>query len=67
MPNQTIAQQKQLKRAGFMLNAANNPPSIKYPPLSVEQVNPIGGVIAGVLIGLLCIAAVAVAFYSFIF
>lgn len=64
---QTIAQKNALKKTGFMLNAANNPPCIKYPPPIVEQVNPIIGVMVGILIGILCVAAVAATFYGFIF
>ena len=68
MPNnhQTIAEQKKIRHAAFMLNAANNQPSIKYTAKS-EQTGTLDNLLTGVVVGLLCVAAVLAAFYNFIF
>jgi len=67
MSNQTIAEQKAIRHAAVMLNAAHNPPAIKYPRSNIERVAPIDGVAVGIVIGLLCVVAVTATFYSFIF
>ena len=63
--HQTIAEQKKIRHAAFMLNAANNQPSIKY--TTNKQSGTLDNLITGVVVGLLCIAAVFAAFYNFIF
>jgi len=67
MSNQTIAEQKAIRHAAVMLNAAHNPPAIKYPHPNIERVAPIDGVMVGFAVGILCVVAVAATFYSFIF
>ena len=63
---QTIAQKNQLKRTAVMLNAANNPPSIRY-PVHKKDVSAWAGIVAGFGVGALCFVCTLAVFYKFIF